>query len=160
MCSNDCVKIYRNNWMKADYKRKNPIGKRRDIECKVCKSSFVIFGTKSNPKACSLECKEVMHKTRMRKWQINKKYGLSIFQYNQMLAKQNGKCAICSKNNSECLNGLHVDHNHRTNAVRDLLCRECNIGLGNFKEKFELLFKAIQYLKIHSKNNLKIMGGI
>ena len=46
---------------------------------------------------------------------------------------------------------LTVDHHHATKQVRGLLCNECNIGLGRFKEDVALLERAIEYLKSHDE---------
>lgn len=77
-------------------------------------------------------------------WQYN--YGLSPEQYFEIFQKQEGKCKICGK---ELPVGeyLHVDHNPETGEVRGLLCRECNLGLGSFKDNPESLQKAVEYLK-------------
>jgi len=78
--------------------------------------------------------------------QLRIKFNISIEEYNQLLDLQNYKCAICQ---DECPTGrqLAVDHNHRTGKVRGLLCMECNIGLGKFKDSDDLLIKAISYLE-------------
>jgi len=72
---------------------------------------------------------------------------------NKMLEKQNHKCKICDtkikiaegrgqfKNNTAV-----VDHCHKTNKIRGILCSKCNTGLGDFKDQKELLFKAFTYL--------------
>lgn len=63
---------------------------------------------------------------------------------------QNGCCIICSKHQSEFKQRLFVDHNHINNEIRGLLCRQCNLGIGNLKvDKYgiELLLKAIKYIK-------------
>lgn len=57
--------------------------------------------------------------------------------------RHEGSCAICG---GTSVNGLHLDHNHVTNKVRGLLCCNCNLGLGNFRDDPKLLEKAIQYL--------------
>jgi lambda family phage minor tail protein L len=44
---------------------------------------------------------------------------------------------------------LSVDHCHKTNTLRDLLCHQCNSGLGQFKDNIEILQKAIDYLHKH-----------
>jgi hypothetical protein len=53
-------------------------------------------------------------------------------------------CAIC---HNAPRGRLRIDHNHSTGKYRGLLCDNCNIGLGHFKDSPELLRKAIRYLK-------------
>ena len=82
---------------------------------------------------------------------ILKKYNLSVENYNIMLSNQNNQCAICKKTFSSDrsksnLNFLPcVDHCHRTNEVRGLLCRMCNLTLGYIESG--LFEKAKQYLE-------------
>lgn len=58
-----------------------------------------------------------------------KQYGLTLEDYDVLLAEQNGVCAICKK---KCATGkrLAVDHCHQTGAIRGLLCYRCNSHLG------------------------------
>jgi hypothetical protein len=79
------------------------------------------------------------------------RYLLSADGYNQMVADQGGRCAICAEapNGKGPLSVLHVDHDHSTGAVRSLLCQKCNTGLGCFKENTALLIKAHLYLLRH-----------
>ena len=72
------------------------------------------------------------------------KYGISREQYEQMLVNQNNCCAICNKKIGW---EAAVDHCHTTNKVRGLLCRNCNLGLGGFKDNIETIRKAIAYVK-------------
>ena len=46
---------------------------------------------------------------------------------------------------------MNQDHSHKTNKVRDLLCSQCNLGLGHAKDSIDLLNKAIKYLEHHEK---------
>lgn len=72
-----------------------------------------------------------------------RRYGLTKTQYQNLFVTQNGVCAICSK---ATIKKLAVDHDHKTKIVRGLLCANCNIGLGHFKDDINLLAKAIGYL--------------
>jgi len=77
---------------------------------------------------------------------LKNKYGLTNESYSGLLKYQNNLCAICEK---ECESGrsLAVDHCHETGIVRGLLCRKCNVGIGNFRDSTNLLNKAIAYLE-------------
>ena len=76
-----------------------------------------------------------------------KRYGITPDDYNRMFGEQNGVCAICGTHQSELNRSLDVDHDHKTGKVRGLLCRNCNIGLGNFQDSKDLLLRTIEYLK-------------
>jgi hypothetical protein len=71
-------------------------------------------------------------------------YGLTPEDYDAMSARQNGVCAICRKKPDK---RLCVDHSHRNNKVRDLLCGRCNSGLGYFDDDPALLRAAAEYLE-------------
>lgn len=71
-----------------------------------------------------------------------KEYGLSIEQYNEILHRQGGVCAICKKTPEK----FHVDHDHQTGQVRGLLCSPCNVVLGLMKDLPERLRAAAAYL--------------
>lgn len=88
---------------------------------------------------------------------LKAKYGLSIDEYNSILEKQNGRCAICkclptvemvNRKGSRPIvfDTLVVDHDHISGKVRGLLCRKCNIALGHFQDNVETLANAITYL--------------
>lgn len=61
-----------------------------------------------------------------------------------MLQTQGGLCAIC-----RAAPAAHVDHDHATNAVRELLCFNCNGGLGQFRDDPAVLLAAVAYLEKH-----------
>lgn len=78
------------------------------------------------------------------------RYGITIEIYEDMVKNQNGKCAICNKDSFNNIKGkLFVDHCHKTKIVRELLCHDCNDGLGRFKDNKNLLYKAAKYLNKH-----------
>ncbi len=89
-------------------------------------------------------------------------YGISIHQYEQLLEKQNWQCAICGKqfpNKLDLYLELEklpvVDHDHRTNVIRGILCGSHNSGLGFFQDSPELLRKAARYIEQHSHSLIK-----
>lgn len=91
-------------------------------------------------------------KERRKGYELKKHYGITFVQFAEMLARQEGKCAICGEApvaKSGTGGTLHVDHNHATGKVRELLCWGCNTSLGKMKESKELLMKAIAYLEKH-----------
>jgi len=81
---------------------------------------------------------------------LQRNYDISIEDYDEMLEKQGGVCAICANPETVCVKGtpkiLSVDHDHKTGKVRGLLCRSCNTALGSFKDSQALLQKASEYL--------------
>lgn len=80
-----------------------------------------------------------------------KVYGLTPEKYQYLLSQQNGNCAICKNPPNIRLNGriksLAVDHDHKSNKVRGLLCDRCNRALGLFGDDLIILQDAIAYLK-------------
>ena len=84
-------------------------------------------------------------KTR-RSWARKTKYNFPQELYDERLDDQGGVCAICGTDNPGGRGQFHADHNHQTNQPRGVLCHNCNVALGNFKDNPELLEKAIVYL--------------
>ena len=93
-------------------------------------------------------------------WKYNlKKYGLSPEEYDKIFITQNGKCAICNKEETIITKygykaRMHVDHNHSTGKIRELLCSACNHAIGLFKENVEVMKSAIEYLIKHNNNGI------
>lgn len=63
-----------------------------------------------------------------------------------ILEEQNNACAICCVDVEESATKFVMDHNHETNQVRGILCSNCNVGLGYFKDQPGRLGQAIKYL--------------
>jgi hypothetical protein len=75
------------------------------------------------------------------------KYGIGSEEFNRMFQEQGSVCAICGTEQPDGKRPFMVDHDHTTGKVRGILCNNCNMGLGWFKDKEEYLTKAIEYLK-------------
>lgn len=77
---------------------------------------------------------------------LRSKYGISVDDYDAMLAAQNGACAVCLGLPVEG-RVLHVDHCHITKKVRGLLCCHCNWYLGRIDKDPEILNRIVEYRK-------------
>lgn len=82
------------------------------------------------------------------------KYGITEADYQEILDSQSGGCAICgaaTSGNAQIPN-LAVDHCHTSGRVRGLLCHNCNVGVGAFRDDPELMAKAAEYVKRNLSN--------
>lgn len=90
------------------------------------------------------------------------KYKITHDEYMELLTKQNNSCGICNitleqfQAKARSKNGLDkrqkmfaVDHCHKTNKIRGLLCNNCNRAIGllgdtanNLKNAYNYLLKA------------------
>lgn len=76
-----------------------------------------------------------------RNYHLRRRYGITIEHFNAMYSEQNGLCAICLE-----AKAAHVDHDHQTKRVRGLLCFNCNGALGQFRDRADLMVRAVAYL--------------
>ncbi len=85
-------------------------------------------------------------------WWLKNRFGITQAQYDEILSRQGGGCAICGVTGGMVRCGkvlrLAVDHCHETGQVRGILCNSCNPGLGNFKDNPVLLRRAAAYLEL------------
>lgn len=153
------------------FKTKNGFVKGENKVCRSCSNSISRGGTgnvkvHNNKKKC-FACQEIrnidefyiykngnVHSEcqkckleRFRKYQKEigryKKHGINKNIYDSMYKKQLGKCYLCK----EKFPSLHIDHNHKNDKVRKLLCRDCNLALGLVKENSTILMNMISYLE-------------
>jgi hypothetical protein len=69
-----------------------------------------------------------------------------------MFAAQDEACAICRAHQPGG-KGWCIDHCHTTGAVRGILCSQCNLGLGQFRDDIGLLAAASNYLSHAARLN-------
>jgi hypothetical protein len=112
-------------------------GERLQASCKKCKKIREQAFRKTNPEW-------------FQNFELKRRRGISLEQYNAMLAKQYSKCAICETHAGIC-GRLHVDHSHTTGRIRGLLCNNCNRSIGLLKDSIGVLKKAVDYLEIASE---------
>lgn len=91
---------------------------------------------------------------KLRREHLKSRFNLTPEQFAEKLISQKGVCAICHQPETAIQFGrvmpLSVDHDHVTDAVRDLLCRKCNTGIGCFSDNPALMVSAISYLRRHA----------
>lgn len=83
-------------------------------------------------------------KSNLRRQRLKRNYGITVEEYDQMLADQGGGCAICGDTGTTM--NLAVDHCHTTGKVRGILCVNHNVGIGCFQDDPDILRATIDYL--------------
>lgn len=90
----------------------------------------------------------VTHAKNVRKAQLKRRYGITLEQYDTMLAAQGGHCALCDRTpEQEKYKHLNVDHCHATGKIRGLLCTPHNHALGQLGDDEAGLLRAIEYIR-------------
>lgn len=89
-----------------------------------------------------------VHYAQERGVRMQRMYGLSQKQYEELYLKQLGLCAICHDPFGD--KTPYVDHDHKTNKVRGLVHHKCNLGLGHFDDDPKKLQYALWYLEEHA----------
>lgn len=112
--------------------------------------------TGASPRFCSRRCKDSVRErqpmpyedmVRYHRAKTLRKYGLTADDWFALLEVQENRCGICRADSAGGKGLWHIDHCHETGRVRGLLCHQCNVGLGNFKDDPGLLRTAIAYLE-------------
>jgi hypothetical protein len=71
-------------------------------------------------------------------------YKLTRAEIADLRLAQDDRCAICSEPGPQ-----HLDHDHETGRVRQLLCQRCNQGLGLLQDDPDVLRAAARYVERH-----------
>lgn len=89
-----------------------------------------------------------------------RRYGLTEDEFNRRIRSQNGLCACCGKPPKPHRRATFVvDHDHKTNQVRGLICQKCNVGLGYLGDTVESLRAALRYLEAAERyRTLSLVG--
>ena len=154
-CTPDCRRSYENTVYAKEYASKVC------SRCKTLKEATKFRVRTNNKRYLSSMCKDCESKS-FRQWQIKNpekaklmqrrndlriSYGITPEEYDALLEKQEGLCAICrTSENQAGRKYFSVDHDHITGKIRGLLCSGCNVGLGYFKDSPLFLTAAIAYL--------------
>jgi hypothetical protein len=120
----------------------NPSNKNADVWVRACLACKELNKYVALPGSANLE------RLRNKGRDVERTYGISLKDYENLYIRQNGMCAIC--HHPEPVKSrlfLSVDHDHKTGRVRGLLCSKCNMALGLFEDKTDRLRSAAIYLK-------------
>jgi hypothetical protein len=90
-----------------------------------------------------------------RDYHLRLRYGITAAEVDTMKEAQGGLCALCRERPAQ-----HVDHDHLTGKVRGVLCSCCNQGLGNVRDRADVMRAAIGYLETHSWQKRRIAPGV
>lgn len=77
---------------------------------------------------------------------LMKLYGISITTWDKILKSQNNVCAICKIHGTDN-NPLVMDHSHKTNINRGIICKKCNFALGLLNDNENIIWNILEYLK-------------
>lgn len=131
-------------------------GRGKTHYCKPCQSDYMadVYQRTKDKRAQYLADNKDVIAERKRSYYLRSTFGITIEKYERMEVAQNGVCLICREpevvpdpRNPNQTKRLAVDHCHETQEVRGLLCQRCNMGLGYFRDRHDLLFAASEYLK-------------
>jgi len=133
----------------TSYNRQRGIHYRRHY-CKPCQVAMTSDWARRNPGKARL----AKRRCALREWSKD----MTPERYAAMLEAQGGVCAICGKMETRLARDgqpvhLHIDHDHRTGAIRQLLCSGCNTMIGLASESREILLAAVAYLDRHGKKD-------
>jgi hypothetical protein len=111
--------------------------------CRGCESArpFADFAGRTGRRAqATFRCNDCMRQDD-RERHLRRTYAMTEADAAEMLAHQGGLCAIC-----QSAPAIHIDHDHRTGAVRGMLCFRCNAALGQLGDSPDVLVRAARYL--------------
>jgi hypothetical protein len=138
-CSRSCKQT-------AHYRFRHPKDGRR---CQACGKD--ISPMRSDAKWCDDACSRAGRPQRKEialRCRLKTQYGMTLEDYNAMVERQGGGCAICGTTEIRGYGKRQaIDHCHDSNRVRGILCGNCNRGLGAFNHDPDLLVSAASYLK-------------
>ena len=83
------------------------------------------------------------------------RFGITVDQYLEMLAAQDGRCAWCERRPYKGGKRLQVDHDHQCcpgrnscgKCVRGLVCQTCNQNLHFYRDDPALVGRGVAYLE-------------
>lgn len=133
---------------------KHPKGKYgKNTRCKECVLTRKRSLYRANPEKFRLARREVAEY--QRNLHLVRKYGITIDDYDAILANQGNGCALCARQDVR----LVVDHDHTTGQVRGILCYARNMAMGMAGDSADRLRVMVRYLEDPPTNLLNLNTG-
>ncbi len=147
-----CIRCGKSKPIDKYYIRYHKKHKKEEIEtrCKTCVQELSSIWYKENFERIRKRREENPESYESNKARTLKYYyGISLEQYKQMLKDCDNKCTICNIELDRSTKKLepHIDHCHRTDKIRGILCGKCNSILGYCDDNTEILKICIKYLE-------------
>ena len=143
-----CKDAYLYEYRKNNRDKYNGYMRKRRLNPEVKAKERALDKARYNDPTCQRRARALENKRRQHEkgYNLEYLYGITLEQRKQMFEAQNGCCLICGAHETTLKKKLCVDHCHKTNAVRSLLCDRCNKILGMCDENSDLLSKMVSYL--------------
>lgn len=103
--------------------------------CKICRAEQIKLQKLSFPD----------FNRRQKSRALKRRYGITLEEWEEILASQDHKCKICLKILKS--NNTATDHCHDTKKFRGIICYGCNFALGAFKDDIVVMQRAMEYVK-------------
>lgn len=127
------------------------------VYCRPCNAKRQQEWRKANPERMRELQRQSYHRRKSGRAErrIKEMYGITVEQFDQLLADQGGCCAVCGTSTP---NGpgkrFHIDHDHACCArvgscgkcIRGLLCSRCNTALGLLGDDPGVYSRAAAYI--------------
>ena len=124
----------------TEFYRDNGRTCRRQRICKICSNAHFEKWKADNPEKALAVARKSSAKNKAAK------LGITLEQRAEMWTAQGERCAICQEAPTSD-RAMNLDHCHTTGVVRGILCRRCNVSIGQFEDRIDLLRNAIAYLE-------------
>ena len=121
------------------------------METKVCnkcgktKSVSSFYKRSDRPSGLQSKCKTCQNKKRPEYYKsheaMRRKFNISDSYYIELMARND--CPTCGK----VMTKKCIDHDHKTEKIRGVLCNNCNTSLGLLNDNVDTLKNLFQYLE-------------
>jgi hypothetical protein len=131
-----------------------PSDHKRCAECREVKPLTEFHKAPQQSGGYNCYCK-ICRRRQNREAHLKHTYGISVADFDRMVAEQGGLCACCREREPQ-----HVDHDHLSGDIRGVVCFRCNSGIGQFSDRADLMRNAIVYLERTTWQRQRVMPGV